>query len=353
MSEQFDVEEYERLIKNLHKENFDSLSFDEQEELLDKFIEMSMNIEETQHAVMMVKADFKNHTNNISKLSDLVDEIGIEHVKEMFRASIEQGVFQEMKLPVDDIRNTKDIIKKIKSGEALSEEESDRLNAILQFSDINDKFTSYGMLMSHADRIGSEDGDKNFKVTKNFCPLMDFSFNYALGCLLSSDRDTTIKHVFDKHGYKKLDLLISDFTSDFTEEMVSYFEKKLIEPEMSVLIMLKALFILTEAMKLRIENIDDKNIKEYLNVLSKMIASSTIASDIDALKNKGIFSDEIKKLPDFEKELKQILRKENVSESDSKYAEEYDDLLNKASDEARKKLKKKDKIDIKNLLLDD
>ena len=351
MSAEFNIEEYERLIKSLHKDNFDSLSFDEQEELLDKFIEMSMSIEETQHAVMMVKADFKNHTNNISKLSDLVDEIGIDGVKGMFRTSIEQGVFQEMKLPVDDIKNTRDIINKIKSGEALTEDENDRLNAILKFTDINDKFTSYSILMNHADRIQARDGDKSFEVTKNCCPIIDFAFNYALGCLLSSNRDTTIKHVFNKHGYQKLDLLVSDFTSDFTEEMVSYFEKKLIEPEMSVLIMLKALFILTEAMKLRIENIEDRNVKKYFDTLSKMVASSNITSD-DSLKEKSFFSEEIKALPNFEKELKQILKNDNVTETNSEYAEAYEEIVNKVS-EARKNIKKKDKIDIKNLLLDD
>lgn len=310
------------LLNKLEKDVFNSLSFEEQEEVLDAFIETLKEQKKSNNvaSVFGVRNGDEGDSEIINvDIEEMIEECGIGKVKEMLREGINSDGFHYTKLDKDDL---KDLLEKARNG-TLTNEEKELIKFIANGKSIDKstdiKFTGYAILRTIVDFIERSENDKDFTFVRSPEPFVDALFTIIFASLISKDNNAVGK-MFHNHGIQKALTMDMEKVPELCDIIIPYFQENDIAPE-------RAVWLLTQILKVIVSSchLDFKNIPT--DKLFKLFETLFTATSFE-------------EVPD-EEVLNEILNgSENEEESDKKSPN-------------GDKTELKDSIDIRKLLLDD
>ena len=322
-------EKIERLLGLLQKDKFNSLSYDEQTEVLNEFIDLSLNnpngSNKTSFNIGFATTD--NETVPMS-IKEFIDETGREEFVEILREVVINGGFQTIKVSKEQ---AEDIFNKVLNNEDLEDSEQifiDGLESFLRVYSENDiNFSTYALLTIMSEfmaqgEIKSEDA----KFVRHIEPMENINFIYAFASILT--KSNSISKMFNKRGMNKTFTMLEQTTSEFMGMIVPYCKKNDIDPARAFLSLCLMLKIMASALQLDLNSIDDDDIEDYLTEMMKSV---------------------IFKTDENEKEIKNILARNTNSEESSN---DKDNPSNENSPNGEIK-ESKSNIDLRKLLMDD
>lgn len=263
-----DTEKLVRLFKCLNKEHFDSLSFDEQEKLLDEIVD---TIEENNIPNNIVMQMINNNTEKLT-FKDILEKLGKDEFKKMLRDAISKDAFIETTIDLDDIKN---VIEKSKKGLPLTEREKDILKIIdgIMDSKMSKKedvgFTTFAILkiLSGIIRQGSNKKDDDpLLYLKDLEPVVLASYIYSIACCLNNP-STIMSKTFRKHGLGKAMLTTYNTALSLSEHIIDYFKENNIEPEEAIVSLLYTVKTITAPLDMTLEGVDNDKIESLLESL--------------------------------------------------------------------------------------
>ena len=322
-------EKIERLLGLLQKDKFNSLSYDEQTEVLNEFIDLSLNNQNGSNKTSLNVgfATTDNETVPIS-IKELINETGREEFVEILREVVINGGFQTIKVSKEQ---AEDIFNKVLNNEDLEDSEQifiDGLESFLRVYSENDiNFSTYALLTIMSEfmaqgEIKSEDA----KFVRHIEPMENINFIYAFASILT--KSNSISKMFNKRGMNKTFTMLEQTTSEFMGMIVPYCKKNDIDPARAFLSLCLMLKIMASALQLDLNSIDDDDIEDYLTEMMKSV---------------------IFKTDENEKEIKNILARNTNNEESSN---DKDNPSNENSPNGEIK-ESKSNIDLRKLLMDD
>jgi hypothetical protein len=312
---------FEKLLNDLEKEHFDSLSYNEQTELLSELVDMikNDNIDAT-HLMIGMKTQDDTDVIPVS-IKDFIDHLGKEGFIEVFRKVIHEGGLQSEKYSSDEIEN---ILSKARKdgtdGMSLIEKAvvSSKLNELNQNDPEDINFSTFALLTTISSLLTDDSFCKPEKVS--FVGHLEVEANLlyvmSVACALLDDKNVFAK-TYKKHGFGKAVLLESDLVSQLSNLIVGYCSENNINPELTVIALAHIIKVLTSALPMSVDGLDDTT-EEYLR---SVLSALTFPND------------------DNSNEISSFLNNEDTS--------------NKSPNGDNKDIKKEDKIDIRKLLLED
>lgn len=311
----------EKLLNDLEKENFNSLSYNEQTELLSEFVDIIENDDiDTTHLMMGMKTKDDADIMPIS-IKDIIERFGKKGFIELFRKVIQEGGFQSEKYSSDEIAK---IVSKARKdgtdGMSLIEKAivSSRFNELTQNNPDDINFSTFALLTTISGLLTDdlEHKPENVSFVGHLEVEANLLYVMSVACALLDEKNVFSK-TYKKHGFKKAILLESDLVSQLSNLIVGYCSDNSINPELTVIALAHIIKILTSALPMSVSELDDIT-EEYLK---SVFSALTFPDD------------------DNSNEISSILNNEDTS--------------TKSPNGDNKDIKKEDKIDIRKLLLED
>lgn len=309
------------LLKNLRKDVFSSLSFEEQEKTLNELVRVLRQQQQTPgiSSVFGMKND-DNKLVNVN-IEDIINDMGEEAFKEMLRSAIMNDGFHFSALNKNDLEN---LLEKAKNGE-LSDEDKELLEAMfLEKHEHPDhvNFSTYVILRTISGLLDDcDDEEINKDFVRNPEPFAEALLTVITASLICN-KDNAVGKMFHNHGLTKALSMDVDRVPEVADLLIEYFKKEDIAPERGLLIITTVLKILVSAMHINYKNIKTEDLEEYFSDLYSAIMFST---------------------DDNNEKLKQIINGSNNKSEDS-------DNKSPNGDKSESESKK---VDIRKLLLDD
>ena len=310
------------LLSKLEKDVFSSLSFEEQEEVLEAFIEMLKEQKHSHSAASVFGVrngdDGDSEIINVD-IEEVIEECGIDRVKEMLREGINSDGLHYTKLDRNDL---KDLLEKARNG-TLTDEEKELIKfiangkAVDKSADI--KFTGYAILRTIVDFIERSENDEDFTFVRSPEPFVDALFTVILASLISKDNNAVGK-MFHNHGIQKALTMDMERIPELCDIIIPYFQENNIAPERAVWILIQVLKVIVSSCHLDFKNVPTDK-------LFKLFETLFTATSFE-------------EVPD-EEVLNEILNGSKTEEESNKKSPNGD------------KTESKDSIDIRKLLLDD
>ena len=277
----------ERLLEYLKKDNFNSLSLDEQNKVIDLLIEISNKSAE----------DITVHTIGIEKgsngvvgldLNRIIDKMGYENFRNMMRESISRNGLQISSIGADEFH---DLCKKANNGQ-LSEEETEKLRMVLDSEMVslkyfahNDQedvqFSTYSIMHLYFEMLKSAN-DKDIVMLQDAEPFVNAAYITLLGSLLSNNNNP-IGKMFNKHGFEKVEVDITTISAQLTELIINFGQDNDIAPERVLIALMNVIKILSAPIHTSLEKYPKDKIGEILSNL--LLAVHGIDNDFEVPKN--------------------------------------------------------------------
>lgn len=321
---EFNEESIDRLLRKLEKDFFNSLSYEEQTEVLDEFIDYSL-FADNKTSIGIGSID------NITPISitDMVRRFGRNEFREMLRTVVIDGGFQSIKITRDDMEN---IANKLHNNEELSDDEQYIVDSIVNHingskDEESIQFTMYTYLRLMMECIAEDNmkskgyGKDQVTFVPDLEPFAGSEFVFALGCCLA-DKNNALRKMFDKRGFDKMMSMVNDTTDDLTELVVQYSKDNNIAPERTLLALILLVRVMAGSLKMSIGNIQDKE-QFIIEILTALEFNNVDEDKLSALINGS--------------NINNSLKRDDVSSPNGEYKES----------------KKDDNMDIRKLLLDD
>lgn len=336
-----DPKDLERLFDYLDKDKFNSLSFDEQDELLDFLIDCTNG-----------KMFGSNHVTALGLMKDdmhgldmneIINHVGKDKFKEMIRNAILNGQLHMNTVSSSDVE---DILEKLKNGKASKQDmmllnsivKSKTGHGILDSKEQRDvEFSTFAILKAYCTYFDFEDPDGDNMFIRDIEPFISAAFCIAMASAVS-DEGNPLGKMFNKHGYFKVQKDVIDLTLKLSDLIVEYSKEHLIAPEKTFVALLNVLKILSGPMNLSLDNYDADKLED---VLFHIMFAETEKSHQE------------EKLDDIIKEA--ILDEEDEEDDDEDQAPVNQEIKNENPKPLANANNKESntKVDIRKLLLDD
>ena len=268
--ENFNIEdpnEIERLFEYLEKDKFSSLSFDEQDELLDFLIDCTNGKMCGSNKVTTI--GLIQGSKHGFEMSNLIDEVGKDKLKDILREAILSDQIHMNKIGLKDVTGA---VERLKNGTA-SEEDMAMLDSIIKsktghpiFSNKDQKdvdFSTFAIIKAYCAYFDFEDPDDETEFIKDIEPLIQATYCIAMAGIVS-DSDNPVGKMFMKHGYFKVQKDIIDLTLKFSDLIVNYSKDNLIAPEKTFLALLNVLKIISGPLNISLDNYNEDKLEDAL-----------------------------------------------------------------------------------------
>lgn len=337
-----DQNDMERLFEYLDKDKFNSLSFDEQNEMLDFLLDCTegKTVGSKKVTTIGIMDGFSGDNFNIKTA---INRLGRDKVKELLREAISSNAMHMNKVTLGDL---KDAIERLKEGKA-TKEDMIILDSILKaktghhiFSSEKNQmdvdFSTFAILKAYCAYFDFEDPDGENTFVKDIEPLINAVYCVAMAGIISN-QDNPVGAMFDKHGYDKVQKDVIDLTVKLSDIIVDYSKDNLIAPEKIFLALLNVLKIISGTLDINLDNYDENKVEDLLYHI--MFAErEKNHEEIDSFVKECIIDEDSEH--DNEDDEKPINNNIIKNESDKPLAN-------------ANKMDSKTKVDIRKLLLDD
>lgn len=339
--------DFEDFTEKLNPDVFEKLSEEEQDAVLEEFINISTrkNIVESDGAKNMGMG-FTSDGNSVNAINmeELIDKIGRDGVKNIIRKAIEERSIQSIKV---DGEKAREIIDKLNKGEKLTMEEEAIMRAVMdRMQTHNPKdidFSAYSIIRTVNELFEKDSIDDNVHFVNSMEPFTQAAYYYAIATAISNHPINEIGKLFKKQGLEKTKLYIDSKVGSFLEMIVQYAKDNDISPVSMAVYLLRASNIIFAGVDnaFTLNNLTNNNaflcgvfnamcFDDYSTDITKFMKEENETDDGDTGDNPSMEDNETPN----------GVSLENMEE-------------NKTPNGVSLETKKKEKVDIRKLLLDD
>ena len=281
---------FDKLLSSLEQDYFNSLSYNEQINLLNEFVDMIENDNvDASHLMIGMKTEDDSDVMPVS-IKDIVNHLGREAFIEIFRNVIERGGFQSERYSADEIAEL--VNKARKEGvDSMSLIEkavvSSKIKEMVQNDPDDINFSTFALLTTISGFLEKKiDGHTekgsfvgHLEVEANLLYVM------TVACTLLNDNNTFSK-TYKKHGFEKAILLESDLVGKLSSLIVDYCSENSISPELTIIALAHILKILSSALPMSVDGLDETT-EEYLRAVFSALTFPSVkhSDDISSFLN--------------------------------------------------------------------
>lgn len=287
MFENFDPrndDDLKRLFSYLEKDKFNSLSFSDQNSVIDTLISISNKDcgDSSVKTIGMMKGS--NGFTNFD-LQSIIDKMGYEPFREMMREAISKGGLTTSSINASEVT---DLVEKMKNG-TLTEKEKEALDAIMSHEHLhcNDQedvqFSTYSIVHLYTNLLDQSIGDKEVTLLRDAEPFINAAYIALLASLISKP-DNAIGKMFDKHGFEKVQMSIIDLTVKFSNMIIDYSKDNNIAPERTLIALANVIKILAGPLDTSLDAYPDDMLEEVLSHVLAVVYDIDPASSVDELR---------------------------------------------------------------------
>lgn len=287
MFENFDPrnnEDIERLFSYLEKDKFNSLSFSDQNSVIDTLISISNKDcgDSSVETIGMMKGS--NGFTDFD-LQSIIDKMGYEPFREMMREAISRGGLTTSSINASEVT---DLVEKMKNG-TLTEKEREALDAIMSHEHLhcNDQediqFSTYSIVHLYTNLLDQSIKDKEITLLRDAEPFINATYITLLASLISKP-DNAIGKMFDKHGFEKLRLSIMDLTVKFSNMIIEYSKDNNIAPERTLLALMNVVKILAAPLDTSLDGYPEDMLEDVLSHVFAAVYDMDPPSSVDELR---------------------------------------------------------------------
>lgn len=291
-------EEFKEMLDILSDpDKFRAMSDKEQDDFVERFIDVSIKLEENGVSGMpkvFVQEKRGTNNNNMFSFKDTLKSLGRDKLKESLKEAVKDGVFKCVKVPMDKLIGLRD---KIINGKDFDDEEKALLEMMgIKFDEDNKTrdskdFTTYAISTIISDVLFTDFLEDTLelkdkpKLSLDYECIANVAYLYAIASSLI-DKKSTIRKIYDKYGLKKLKERISNVTMDLEEIFIDYFQKNDVSPEMAIISILEMIKVVSSHIKIDLKELDnDEEPTKYISALFHSIFYDDSTKDQEILKN--------------------------------------------------------------------
>lgn len=279
-----DDKDLERLFSYLDKEKFNSLSLSDQNEVIDTLINISdtsNNPDSNVKTIGMVKGS--NGLQNFN-IQHIIDTMGYEPFREMMRKAISEGGLSMNSIPASEVQ---DLCEKLKNGN-ITEEEQEKLDMIMHskfaHNDHEDvQFSTYTILHLYSGLLDKAFEDKDITLLRDAEPFINSAYITLLASLISKP-DNPIGKMFDKHGFGKVQMAITDLTVKFSNLIIDYSKENCIAPERTLIALMNVIKILAGPLDTSLDAYPEDMLEDILSHVLTAVYDIDSPESLDELR---------------------------------------------------------------------